>query len=347
MGIIIKKPNTSPINMCFLFCMLINPYSSLKSHFIIHPKRVTNNGRYNYRMPDEPLNLRFSRGARIEEISREVGHYRLEIPAGQANAYRLAQLDDYAKLDRNKFPLHPPLTLTLSARASSDSIPGTWGFGLWNHPFGLSLGFGGNAWQLPSLPNAVWFFGASEENYLSFKDASTTSGLDMGEKNIRPTRPPVANGFIAQTFRAPRFHLSLILAGLALPFSRIRTRRMLSRVIEEDGVQLWSQGARSRNIEMQTHQHAGGVQTLSVNPIQWHRYRIDWSLKRVSFEVDEVRVFESSVSPNPPLGLVIWIDNQFAAFTPEGKIGFGVLANPEPAWLEIKDIEITSGASIA
>ena len=59
-----------------------------------------------------------------------------------------------------------------------------------------------------------------------------------------------------------------------------------------------------------------------------------------AFEVDEVPVFESSVSPNPPLGLVIWIDNQFAAFTPEGKVGFGVLENPEPAWLEIKDIEL-------
>ena len=62
----------------------------------------------------------------------------------------------------------------------------------------------------------------------------------------------------------------------------------------------------------------------------------------MSFEVDEVQVFESAVSPNPPLGLVIWIDNQYAAFTPEGKIGFGVLANPEPAWLEIKDIELGS-----
>jgi hypothetical protein len=56
--------------------------------------------------------------------------------------------------------------------------------------------------------------------------------------------------------------------------------------------------------------------------------------------VDDVAVFESSVSPAPPLGLVIWIDNQFAAFTPEGKIGFGVLATPDPAWLEVKDINL-------
>ena len=79
-----------------------------------------------------------------------------------------------------------------------------------------------------------------------------------------------------------------------------------------------------------------------VAPTDWHRYRLDWREKRVSFEVDETLVFESSVTPNPPLGLVIWIDNQYAAFTPEGKIGFGVLANPEPAWLEVKVIELIS-----
>jgi len=79
---------------------------------------------------------------------------------------------------------------------------------------------------------------------------------------------------------------------------------------------------------------------LGVDITQWHRYRFDWHEERVSFEVDEVLVFESQVSPNSPLGLVIWIDNQYAAFTPEGKIGFGVLENSEPAWLEIKDIDV-------
>jgi hypothetical protein len=55
--------------------------------------------------------------------------------------------------------------------------------------------------------------------------------------------------------------------------------------------------------------------------------------------VDDVRMFESAVSPNPPLGLVIWIDNQFAAFTPKGKISFGVLEGKEE-WLEIEDLAL-------
>jgi hypothetical protein len=238
-------------------------------------------------------------GAQVEEISPGES-YRLSIPAGAVNKYRLAQLYDYAKMSRKQFALRAPLHLSLSARTSSETIPGTWGFGLWNDPFGLSFGFGGTPWRLPALPNAAWFFGASKENYLSFREA----GRD-------------ANGFLAQTFRAPKFHPLLIPAGLALPFSRKATRRLLGRVIGEEGI------------------------ALRVDATQWHRYRLEWRAERVVFEVDDVQVLESSVSPNPPLGLVIWIDNQYAAFTPAGKIGFGVLENPEPAWLEIKDIDLS------
>jgi hypothetical protein len=265
---------------------------------------------------------RHTPGAHVEEISRESAHYRLSIPSGFSDSYRLAQLDDYTKTPRRQFPHRSHLSLTLSARASSDSIAGTWGFGLWNDPFGLSLGFGVTPFRLPALPNAVWFFGASKENYLSF------GGLDTAS----PTRPPV-NGFLAQTFRAPKFHPLLILAGLAFPFSRKTTRRLLGKVIGEDGINL-GEGDPSGSVE-------SPHPSWRVAPTDWHRYRLDWSLKRVSFEVDEVQVFESAVTPNPPLGLVIWIDNQYAAFTPQGKIAMGLLHNDE-AWLEIKDLELSS-----
>lgn len=284
------------------------------------------------------LNPRHAKGSRVEEISRGSSHYRLSIPSGKADQNRLAQLDDYTQKKRGDFLLRCPLSLTLSARTSSESIPGTWGFGLWNDPFGLSLGFGGNPWRLPALPNAVWFFGASEESYLSFREpraersdegwsrsvdevqaahtkrASSTSGATNAP--LSALREMSANGFLAQTFRSPKFHLRLIAAGLALPFSRKMTRRLLGKVIVDEGTR------------------------VSVDVTQWHRYTLDWREKRVSFEVDDALVFESPVSPHPPLGMVIWIDNQFAAFAPEGRIGFGVLENPEPAWLEVKDIEV-------
>lgn len=251
------------------------------------------------------LNPRLTKDAHVEEISRDASHYLLSIPEGKAHQYRLAQLDDYAQLARNKLPLQSPVEMTLSARASSNSISGTWGFGLWNDPFGLALGFGGYPIRLPALPNAVWFFGASEESYLSFREA--------GRDELAPT-----SGFLAQTFRAPIFHPSLLLAAIAFPFSRRMTRRILGQIIADDGFR------------------------VSLDVTQWHRYKLDWREERVSFEVDDVQVFESEVSPHPPLGLVIWIDNQFAAFTPEGKIGFGVLENPEAAWLEVRDIDVRS-----
>ena len=164
---------------------------------------------------------------------------------------------------------------------------------------------------------------------LNSANRASIAGFDTASKNTRAAQPSAphrnagtsqhevaANGFLAQTFRSPRFHPLLIPAGLALPFSRKTTRQLLGRVIGEEGIR------------------------LRVDVTQWHRYKLDWREDRVSFEVDEASVFESPVSPKPPLGLVIWIDNQYAAFTPQGKIGFGVLENPEPAWLEIKELEI-------
>ena len=247
-----------------------------------------------------------SQGASVDKTHNR---WRLGIPGGDSSSYRVAQLDDYAQLSRRQFP-HHSLTLSLRVRASSDSSPGTWGCGLWNDPFGLSLGFGGNPFRLPALPNAVWFFYASEENYLSFKSLSTTAqGGDI--------QGVAANGFLAQTFRSPSFHPLLIPAGLALPFSRKLTRRMLGKVIEEDGI------------------------ALSVDVNQWHGYSFEWSPKRVAFYVDKAQVFESPVSPLAPLGVVIWIDNQYAAFRPDGKIEWGVLEGKE-CWIEVEDIVMRS-----
>jgi hypothetical protein len=235
--------------------------------------------------------------------------WRLGIQKGDSLSYRDAQLDDYSQLPRHKFPHRPSsslrISLSLRAWTSSRSPAGTWGFGLWNDPFGLSLGFGGSPFRLPALPNAVWFFYASPENYLSFKSPSTNA---QGE---------VANGFMAQTFRSPKFHPLLMLAGLTLPFSRKMTRKLLSKVIDEDSV------------------------AISVDVTQWHRYKLEWEAKRTAWYVDDALVFESPVSPNAsrPLGVIIWIDNQYAAFTPKGKIAFGVLENEEE-WLEIEGLEI-------
>ena len=263
------------------------------------------------------MNGRATQNAKIEKTENG---WRLGIQKGDSLIYRDAQLDDYSGLPRHKFP-HWTQSLSLRAKVSSSSAAGTWGFGLWNDPFGMSLGFGGNPFRLPMMPNAVWFFYGSKENYLSFKEGQP--------KGFAPTLP--ANGFIAQIFRSPKFHPLLILAGLVLPFSRKLARKLLSMVIQEDSFSL---GDVSR-------QQVVGLQSQSqgVDVTQWHGYRLEWSAKRAVWYVDDAPVFESPVSPNPPLGVIIWIDNQYAAFTPEGKIAFGVLEG-EDEWLEIEDLEI-------
>jgi len=240
------------------------------------------------------MKARATKNASVEKIENG---WRLGINAGNSAGYRDAQLDDYSQLPRHRFP-HRSLRLSLRARVSSLSAAGTWGFGLWNDPFGLSLGFGGSPFRLPALPNAVWFFYASPQNYLSFTD----------------DKP--AQGFLAQAFRSPKFHPLLIPSGPALPFSRKVTRKLLGRVIDEDS------------------------SAVSVDTPQWHRYKLEWEAKRVAWYVDDVLVFDSPVSPHPPLGVIICIDNQYAAFTPEGKIGFGVLKGEEE-WLEVEDIVIS------
>ncbi|MDO9303341.1 MAG: family 16 glycosylhydrolase, partial [Anaerolineales bacterium] len=94
------------------------------------------------------------------------------------------------------------------------------------------------------------------------------------------------------------------------------TRKLLSKIIDEDSI------------------------AISVDVTQWHRYRLEWSPRRVVWYVDDAPAFESPVSPNPPLGVIIWIDNQYAAFTPGGKIAFGVLEG-EDEWIEVEEVVIS------
>ena len=231
-------------------------------------------------------------------VKASANGYRLSIPRGEDDNYRVAQIDDYTHLKRRHFPAQPPQNLSLHARVSAQSLPGTWGFGLWNDPFGFSFGFGGKTLRLPALPNAIWFFHASDENYLSFGDGP-------------------GNGFLVQVFRSPSSsipYFPLMRVGASYLFSRSKARSMMSGIVEEEEIR------------------------LDLDVTQWHRYRFEWMEKQSAFWVDDDLVLETSMSPHPPLGMVIWIDNQYAAWHPEGKVQFGVLKNEE-CWLEVDKIE--------
>jgi hypothetical protein len=52
-------------------------------------------------------------------------------------------------------------------------------------------------------------------------------------------------------------------------------------------------------------------------------------------------ILETQVSPAGPLGLVLWVDNQYASLPPDGRIGSGTLANEHAAWIELADLKLT------
>ncbi len=254
-------------------------------------------------MKPVPVNGRLTSGASITEVGSAA--FRLEIPPGARGNYRLAQLDDYSGLNRAAYPWNPPLELSLRARAGSQNVPGTWGFGFWNAPTSFTLGLGSSS-PFPALPHAAWFFFAPEKSFLTFR-------------NDLPGR-----GFLAQTFRSQPFPVWLALPGLAAaPFLAVppaarRIRRFMSRkLIQESGAGLG-------RIDLTTE----------------HDYRLEWLPGTIRFEIDGDTVLETDTTPRPPLALVFWIDNQYAAFGPDGRLRYGLHGCPEPQWLEFSDVQI-------
>ena len=239
-------------------------------------------------------------GAQVVEV--QPGNWRLTIPAGGMKEYRLAQLDDYLFRSRRKFLWQPPLSVNLEARLSTQELFGTWGFGLWNDPFSANLGLGGMARRLPALPDTAWFFFASPPNYLALQDHHP------------------AQGMLAATFSAPRLPFWFLALGvpfvpfLAVPFIARGLRRVARILVKES----------ARKLELD----------LTI----WHSYRLAWLPDEVQFSVDGTSAFTTSISPVGPLGLVLWIDNQYAAFTPDGRFKTGTLASQEPAWMELRNI---------
>jgi len=248
------------------------------------------------------LRIRAANGGEVTQSAP--GRWLYRIPAGPAGSYRWAQRDDHLDRSRADFPVRPPVSMSLRARVSAPDLPGTWGFGLWNDPFSMSFGISGAARRLPALPNAAWFFFASPHNYLSFR-------------NDTP-----ANGFLAATFRSPHLPAPLLVLGapaLALLLTRPSARllRKLARVFIQES-----------------------ASSVAIDVTTWNSYRLDWLPDRVLFYANETLVHETEISPAAPLGLVIWIDNQFAAFRPDGRWKFGTLENFTPAWMEVEDLRL-------
>lgn len=248
------------------------------------------------------LNTSKSPTASVLKMGEKSWH--LEIPANTRRGYRLAQLDDHKSLPRRDFPWRPPLKLSLQARVSAQELPGTWGFGLWNDPFSILFAYNRLALRFPALPDAAWFFYASPQNYLSFRD-------DLP-----------ASGFLASTFSSKKVATaklalaSPILALTLIPNTSQLVRKLLRGAVRQD------------------------ASLIHTKVTDWHDYSMEWDDGKVRFSLDGVAILITNIAPSGPLSLVIWVDNQYAALPASGRLRYGTLPNPEPAWLEIREFSM-------
>jgi hypothetical protein len=231
--------------------------------------------------------------------------WRLAMAPNAGDYYCGAQLDDYMNLNRRNFPWEPPVTLDLRARVSASDLPGTWGFGFWNDPFSIGMGTGGLALRIPALPNTAWFFYASDQNYLSLRDDLPASGL------------------LASTFQSPRIPTWLLVLGA--PFVPMLLVQPAARLLRKAVRSLIRQSARR----------------VQIDVTQWHHYHLEWRRKYVAAWIDDKPVLETRVSPLGPLGLVFWIDNQYASFPSTGKFSIGTLHLTQTSWLELAGVSVT------
>jgi len=229
----------------------------------------------------------------------------LRIPPGRS--YADAQLDDTQTLARERFRWKPPLRFSVRARVSIPDPRGTFGFGFWNDPFSLSLGMGGAARKLPAAPQCAWCFYGSPPHDLPLVEGVPGSGWKAQALSFRPL-PPLL--------------LAPIAAGGALLAALPLTRRWAFR-----------QARRFYTAE---------ETPLELDPASWHAYAIEWTASAVRFSVDGSEVLRAAHPPHPPLGLVLWIDNQFAVASPEKGFGFGVLPIEREQTLELEDARIES-----
>jgi hypothetical protein len=79
---------------------------------------------------------------------------------------------------------------------------------------------------------------------------------------------------------------------------------------------------------------------LPVDIATPHVYELTWLPESVTFQVDGQTVLVSPHAPRGPLGFIAWLDNQYAAVTPQGRFGFGLIETAERQWLALEEIEI-------
>jgi hypothetical protein len=157
----------------------------------------------------------------------------------------------------------------------------------------------------PALPQALWFFYASPPSDMPLAIGVPGRGWKAA---VLDARRPAALAL------APTGLAALLLLNLPGLYRR-----------------LWP-----------LYQRALGIAeaVLTVDRTTWHTYEIVWERRRALFRVDDETILAAPAPPGP-LGLVVWLDNQYLIATPWGRLRSGLLAATTARWLEIAWLEIS------
>jgi hypothetical protein len=179
------------------------------------------------------------------------------------------------------------------------------------HPNG-TLGFG--FWNDPfsisggvlAAPSVVWFFYASPPSDMALVEGAPGWGwkaatLDAGRWPAALLAPAALGA--ALLTRLP---------GLGAPLLRLARRFMRA--------------------------HETALPDVALD--QWHTYRLEWRVDEAVFWVDGVERLRAPAPPRGPLGLVLWIDNQYAIASRAGKFGFGLCPVENEQWLALAEVQV-------
>lgn len=238
-------------------------------------------------------------GGEVERLGAD--GWRMVLPP-VAEGYANAQVDDYGGRVRPDFPWQRGTRVSLAARFShgSEQLVGTAGFGFWNAPFGPGSGL------LPALPQATWFFHAS--------DASDLPLAPPGEAGC---------GWFASTVD--------VTSGRALAWAPLAPLVLLLNQIPAVHQRLWPVVQRSLGISFQR---------VEVDMTAWHSYTLSWLDNGCFFQVDGEPVLQTPFRPGGPLGFVTWIDNQYMRARASGRFAWGTLPTEKGQWLEIREMAL-------
>jgi hypothetical protein len=243
------------------------------------------------------------------ELSQDDSILHLAYDSARQGQYTDAQIDDYGRLPRARFPWKPPLRMEVRARAShpaatldassaaSAYLRGTAGFGFWNYPFSVRG-------DVLMLPEAVWFFYASPPSNMALVPGVT--GWGWKAQVIHSMRPGALASVVPLALTAA--------FGLATGETR-PAGNWMQRLT----------GARES--------------LLSADMTNWHTYQIEWYVHEAIFSVDGMPVLRAPQPPSRPLGFVAWLDNQYAVATPRGSFRFGTVESG-PQWLDLDSVSI-------